>query len=202
MQREDGTVPIAGYCHECAEWVWVADDGSCPKGHSASRVSGLHDGEAGEPAATEASPSAAASGTRVGFLSDLTAAFAHTPAYSASWGPDTDMTVSSNPVDAMWGIGTARTEYAGAIKVSEVDRTIYFWEQLREQASGIALAAFDSEDYTTHGATPPGARERAVGPGSASWEWGYGTTRPLVEEVAARHGFAVRTVLSRRAASW
>ena len=211
-------MPIAGYCHECAEWVWVAEDWSCPKGHAAAHVNGWRDGETGEPTspdratdrpipsapgASDPAPVVDVSGTRVGLLADLSAAFAQSPSYSATWGTDTDMTVASNPVDAMWGSGKGRTEYAAAVKVSEVDRTVYFWEQLSEQASGLALGTVDSEGGGASGGTHPGAATRAdVGPGSAPWEWGYGTTRAVVEEVAARHGLTVRTVLLRRAAIW
>ncbi|HEY5517285.1 MAG TPA: hypothetical protein VIL15_03345, partial [Coriobacteriia bacterium] len=108
-------MPIVGYCHECAEWVWVAADRSCPKGHPASRVNGWYDSETGQPlepaAASPATPapaqgavepvaptpSATAAGTRVGFLTDLMTAFAQNPAYSAAWGSDTDMTIANNP---------------------------------------------------------------------------------------------------------
>ena len=196
-------MPIAGYCHECAEWVWVAEDWSCPKGHAAAHVNGWHDSETGdptspeqasarpappEPGAVDPAPATDASGTRVGFLADLSAAFAQSPSYSATWGTDTDMTVASNPVAAMWGTGKDRTEYTAALKVSEVDRAVYFWEQLSGQASGLGTV-----DPETSG------RPR---PRSASGEWGYGTTKAVVEEVAARHGFTVRVVLSRRAAIW
>ncbi len=209
-------MPIVGYCHECAEWVPVAEDWSCPQGHPAAHVNGWYDSETGEPAdpprpsdepeaparstSGPATP-ADASGTRVGFLADLTAAFALSPSYSASWGTDTDLIIASNPVDGMWGTGEERTEYAAALKVSEVDRTVYFWELLREQASRLALAPFDSENHFSRGAAQ-GPAAAAIGHGSTPWEWGYGTTRAVVEEVATRHGFTVRMVLSRRAATW
>ena len=214
-------MPIVGYCHECAEWVWVAADRSCPKGHPASRVNGWYDSETGQPlepaAASPATPapaqgavepvaptpSATAAGTRVGFLTDLMTAFAQNPAYSAAWGSDTDMTIANNPIDATWGVGKKRTEYTAALKVSETDRAIYFWELLKEHSSGFTLGTFESESYSTVGMKRSGTKKEAVvGPGSASWEWGYGTTREVVEEVAARHGFAVHVVLTRRAASW
>jgi hypothetical protein len=206
-------VPIVGYCHECAEWVWVATDRSCPKGHPASRVNGWYDSETGQPvetaaaeppaAAPAAAPVAPVSGTRVGFLTDLMAAFAQSPSYSAAWGTDTDMTISSNPLDGMWGAGKKRAEYSAALKVSEADRTVCFWELLKERSSGISFGTFESETYTTVGAKRSGTkRETVVGPGPASWEWGYGTTRKVVEEVAARHGFSVRVVLTRGAAAW
>ena len=215
-------MPIVGYCHECAEWVRVAADRSCPKGHPAARVNGLYDSKTGQPvspAAAEpplvASPVAelptsgpaptpvTAPGTRFGFLTDLMAAFADSPSYRAEWGPDTDMTIASNPLDGMWGVGKKRAEYSAALKVSEPARTVSFWEILKEHSSGMTFGTFESETYATAGMKRSGTKkEAAVGPGAASWEWGYGTTRAVVEEVAARHGFTVRAVLSRGAAIW
>jgi hypothetical protein len=194
-------VPIVGYCHECAEWVWVDTDRSCPKGHPASRVNGWYDSETGRPLVAPPAnvpapaPSVTAAGTRVGFLTDLMTAFVQNPAYSAAWGSDTDMTIADNPIDVTWGVGKERTGYTAALKVSETDHAIYFWESLKEHSSGLTLPIVGPE--------PSGAtKATAVGPGSASWEWGYGTTRKVVEEVAARHGFAVHVVLTRRAATW
>jgi hypothetical protein len=204
-------VPIVGYCHECAEWVWVAADRSCPKGHPAARVNGLYDSETGQPVAAYApapAPVAApasvtAPGTRVGFLTDLMAAFSDSPSYTAEWGADTDMTISSNPLDGMWGIGKKRAEYIAALKVSEPDRTVTFWEVLKERSSGMTFGTFESETYTTFGTKRSGTKkETVIGPGAGSWEWGYGTTRKVVEEIAARHGFNVHVVLTRNSATW
>ena len=212
-------MPIVGYCHDCADWVWVTADRSCPQGHPAARVNGLYDSADGQPIAPDAGkepdpapaalapagpvPSVTAAGTRVGFLTDLMVAFASNPAYSAAWGSDTDMTIANNPIDATWGIGKKRAQYSAALKVSEADRVVTFWEMLTERSSGMAFGTLESETYSTFGAKRSGTKkETVVGPGSASWEWGYGTTRTVVEEVAARHGFAVHVVLTRRAAIW
>lgn len=193
---------IAGYCHECGEWVYVATDWSCPKGHAAARVNGWYDTESGahvapapDPTPAEA-PAVSASGTRTGLLIDLMSIFAQSRPYSAAWGSDTDMTIASNPVDGMWGAGKQRAEYSAALKVADVERTVYFWEMLREPSS---VAGFDSTEPETYSGAEKGT---AAGPGSASWEWGYGTTRKVVEEVAARHGFSLRVVISRHAAAW
>lgn len=215
-------MPIAGYCHQCGEWVYVSEDWACPKGHAAAVVNGWYDTESGTavtPAASAASstfpegeptgapvapaPPVSTSGTRTGFLVDLMAIFAQSPSYSAQWGNDTDMTIASNPVDGMWGVGKKRAEYTAALKVSEVDHTVFFWEMLKERSSGFSFGTFESETYTTVGTKRSGTKKEAVvGPGSTSWEWGYGTTRKVVEEVAARHGFTVRVVLTRHAAVW
>lgn len=221
-------MPIIGYCHDCTEWVWVTSDWACPKGHAAARVNGWYDSESGAPAAPQAvaasvpapavvepavvaepvqvaepTAEAGALGTRVAFLTDLMAAFAQSPSYTAAWGNDTDMTIASNPIDGMWGAGKKRAEYTAALKVSEPERTVTFWEMLKEHSSGFTFGTIESETYTTFGTKRSGKKkEVAIGPGAASWEWGYGTTRKVVEEVAARHGFSVRVVLTKRAASW
>jgi hypothetical protein len=158
------------------------------------------------PAASTAAPATSAAPlppSRSAFLTAMMATVATNPAYTAEWGSDTDMTMTSNPVDGAWGAGTKRVEYAAALKAVEADRTVYFWEMLKERSSGMTFGTFETESYTTVGMRRSGTKKEAVmGPGSASWEWGYGTLRALVEDVAARHGFTVRVVLTRHAASW
>ncbi len=127
--------------------------------------------------------------SRTAFLTDLIGTFASNEAYTAEWGVDTDMTIASNPVHGTWGTGKKRIEYSAALKAVEADRTVYFWEMLKEASGGFEK--------------PSGKKaETVIGPGSTSWEWGYGTQRALVEDVAARHGFTVRVVLDRRSATW
>lgn len=129
-------------------------------------------------------------------MGDLMGAFAANPAYTAALGADTDVTIASNPVHASWGTGDERMEYAAALKAVESDKTVYFWETLRPRSSG-GLASGD------HVAAEKGAQAGAdTGPGSASWEWGYGTLRRMVDELAVRNGFTVKVVLSRSAATW
>jgi hypothetical protein len=141
--------------------------------------------------------------SRDAFLIDLMATFASNPAYSAAWGTDTDMVISSNPVDARWGAGKKRVEYTAVLKAVEQERTVYFWELLKERTSGLSFGTFESESYSQWGTKVSGTKSEAtVGPGSTSWEWGYGTLRALVEEVAGRHGFTVRVVLTKHGASY
>lgn len=117
---------------------------------------------------------------RDAFLRDLMTTFASNPAYTAVRGTDTDMEISSNPVDPRWAAGKKRVEYTAVLKVADHERTVHFWELLKNRS--------DTEI------------EAGMGPGSTSWEWGYGTLRALVEDVAARHGFMVRVALNRHAA--
>jgi hypothetical protein len=48
-------VAVAGWCRQCAAFVWVMPDGSCAKGHSAADVSNLYEtGTTPQPPATAA----------------------------------------------------------------------------------------------------------------------------------------------------
>lgn len=141
--------------------------------------------------------------SRTAFLTELMATLAPNHTYSAEWGADTDMTISSNPVDGTWGVGKKRVEYSAALRAVEADHIVYFWEMLTERSSGFALGTAESEAYVISGKRRSGTKtEAVVGPGADSWQWGYGTLRKLVDEVAARHGFAVRVVLTRQVATW
>jgi hypothetical protein len=120
--------------------------------------------------------------SRAAFLADLLGAFASNAAYTAEMGTETDVAICSNPVHPSWGSGADRHEYMAVLRADESDHMVYFWEQLE----GVSDAAGDL----------------AVGPGSESWEWGYGTLRALIEEVAGRHGFTVKVVLDKHSASW
>ena len=147
--------------------------------------------------------SAAPGGTRAAFLADLMTALAADHAHCAAWGSDTDVTITSNPVDPRWGAGDERAVYAAALKVTEPDRVVYFWEALKDRSQADDFDTFESETDPNATAAGPGANTgAAIGPGSTSWEWGYGTLRRLVEDVAARHGFTVHVVLVRREATW
>lgn len=135
--------------------------------------------------------------SRSAFLVDLLATFAPNPVYTADWGTDTDVTIVSNPVHGSWGGGAKRVDYAAALKTDEADRTVYFWESVNQR-----IADEPAVDPEQSGKRPSAPKGSSVGPGSVSWEWGYGTLRGLIEEVAARHGFTVRVVLTRDSASW
>ncbi len=126
--------------------------------------------------------------SRTEFLSDVMATFGSNPAYCAAWGADTDLTIASNPVHPSWGAGDKRVDYAAALKVSEPEQAVYFWEAVKRRVDD--------------GSAPHDSVLPVVGPGSTSWEWGYGTLLALIQDVAARHGFTVKVVLSRSAASW
>jgi hypothetical protein len=169
-------MPNVGYCHDCGEWVYVLADWSCPKGHPAARVNGWCNSDSGKPIAPRTPDADVPRDVREEFICDLNATIAQYPAYTAVRGQDTDISIVSNPVDPTWASGMLRSEYDAAVKVVEPQRAVYFWEALKQR--GIETSA------------------------GTSMEWGYGTTRRLVEAVALRHGLMLKTVLRKSSALW
>lgn len=202
-------MPNAGYCHDCQAYVWLTSDWSCPQGHPAARVNAWYESVTGQqltpPQPVPApAPAAPASGTRDSFLTDLMATFAQYPGYAVGWGSDTDMTVSNKVADANLGTVKKKVDYEAVLKAVEADRTVYFWEILKEKGSGLSFGGIESESYSTFGAKRYGTKKEVVigAGGVASYEWDYGQTRAIVEGVAARHGLRVKVVLNRKQASW
>lgn len=207
-------MPNAGYCHDCQAYVWLTDAWACPNGHPAARVNAWYDSESGRPLtpprAQEAPASAPApqpavpAGTRDAFLAELRAAFAQYPGYAVEWGSDTDMTISNSVANANLGTVKKKVDYEAVLKAVEAERVVYFWEVLKEKGSGLSFGGLESESYSTVGAKRYGTKKEVVigAAGVASYEWDYGKTRAIVENVAARHGFTVKVVLKKRSAQW
>lgn len=140
----------------------------------------------------------ASAGTREGFLADLLAALSNDHGYRAHRGHDTDVVISSNPVDSRWGAGPDRAEYAAALRVEEGERSVYFWETLTSRQEALAATEIDDAEDAEDGPESVAG----MGPGTTSWQWGHGTLRTVVEDVASRHGFLMHPVLARNSATW
>ena len=150
-----------------------------------------------EPA-PETTPDTLSVGSRLALLADMLAAFAQYPGYTAQYGTDTDVTIDNKVAQASWGTGKKKVEYSAHMKAVEPERTLYFFEILKEQGAGLSFGGFESESYTTFGKKRSGkTKEVVLGPNGVAmdYEWDYGQTRAIVESVCARHGWTVKVVL-------
>ncbi len=59
-------MPKAGWCAECGAYSWVAEDGSCVKGHDASQVSQVYETEPSRDLLEEALEAAELAAERAG----------------------------------------------------------------------------------------------------------------------------------------
>ena len=159
------------------------------------------------PAPAPASPASAAlvPATRIDLLAEILATIGRYPGYRASYGTDTDITIDNQVVDATWSTGRRKIEYSAVLKAVEPEATVYFWEVLKEQGSGLGLGQLDSESYTTVGMKRSGkVKEVDLGPEGvvADAAWDYAATRQIVESVAAARGWRLKTVLRKSSAQW
>jgi len=144
--------------------------------------------------------------TRDAVLPAILAAFAaYSGGYNVRYGTDTDVVIDNKVADASWGTGKKKVEYEAIMKAVEGERTIYFWEILKEKGSGLDFGGFEGETTMTMGSKRWGTKKEVViGPGGTAmdYKWDYAATRHIVEEVAAAHGWRVKVVLRKKSAEW
>ncbi len=158
-----------------------------------------------QPQPTAAARSAPEPGTRAALLADILATLAQYPGYTAKYGTDTDIRIDNQVADASWGTGKKKIEFSAHMKAVEPERTLYYFEVLKEKGAGFSFGGLESESYSTLGAKRSGKTEEVViGPGGVAMnaEWDYAATRQIIESVAARHGWRVKVVLTPGAAKY
>lgn len=132
-------------------------------------------------------------------------AFSAYPGYRLAYGTDTDIAIDNQVADANWGTGAKKVEFSAILKAVEPERTVYYWEMLKEKGAGLSFGGFSAETYSTSGTKRVGkTREVVVGPAGVAmdYSWDYAQTRRIVESVAAARGWRVKTVLNRKKAQW
>jgi hypothetical protein len=204
---------VAGYCDACDQHVYLTDQWGCVNGHSWDRIRDWYDPDTGaaltpywlQPGysstpATEPAPSA-----RTDLLAAILQTLGQYPGYRVGYGTGTDIVIDNQLADASWPGGRKKIEYSAILKAVEAERTVYFWEVLKESGAGLSFGGFESESYSTFGTTRSGKTKQVVlGPGGVEIDaaWDYGATRGIVESVAASQGWKVKTVLRKGAAEW
>jgi hypothetical protein len=209
----------AGFCSVCGQYVWLDENWACVNGHPASAISHWYDPQAGvaltppaepQPAAAQPSPAQQPAAPtpaddRLALLGDILAAFARYPGYTANYGTDADIVIGNHIADASWGTGKKRVDYDAVLKAVPAEKTVYFWELLKEQGAGLSFGGMEAETTSISGMRRSGKKKEIVlGPGGTAidYEWDYAATRLIVEDVVSRHGWRLKTVLRKKSAQW
>lgn len=160
------------------------------------------------PAAAMAPPvqagAPAPSGGRDALLRDIMSEFANYPGYQVAYGGGGDIAIDNKVADGTYGTGKKKVDFEAVLKAVDPERTVYYWEILKEKGAGISFGGFEAESYSTFGTKRSGTKKEVlIGPGgTVAWDWDYGKTRQIVEAVTARHGWRVKTVLRKGSAQW
>ena len=198
---------LAGFCRGCGQYVWLNEQWGCVNGHPWTEIGNWYDAATGTPvtpywlqptpiAVTEPAPTpvpipapipepspapapasapapAPAPSDRLTLLADVLATLGQYPAYAAQYGTDTDIVLTSVAPAAAEQAGQKRVDFSAIVKAVEAELTMYYWDMLTES-----------------------------GDVAAEYPWDYTTTRGMVEDVAGRHGWSVKTVLQKESAQW
>ncbi len=76
---------------------------------------------------------------------------------------------------------------------------------LKESGGGLSFGSMDFESSSTMGTKRWGTtKEVVIGPKGkvVDYSWDYAATRNMVTEIAVRHGWQVKTVISKKKAMW
>lgn len=121
------------------------------------------------------------------------------PQLQLSRGTKSDLEIRSALADARWGPDKRKVEYSASLLAREADRTVVYWEMIKEVGRGMGLfAGFKVESYKSDDKTLSGQlREVGWSPGGkvVDYRWDYAQTRALVEGVAKAHGWRLETTL-------
>lgn len=148
-----------------------------------------------EPAATEGATHASG---RDALIADIRAALFERTGYSVATGARADLEIGSEVASANWGTGAKKVSFEAVLTVQEADKTVRYWEALKESSSGLAFGSSSVEAYSTVGWKRSGAKKETVlGPEGVAvdYAWDYAKTRELVEQVCARHSYKLKVVL-------
>ena len=146
-----------------------------------------------------------AQSSRLELLADILATLGQYPNYVAHYGTDTDIVIGNEIADASWGTGQKKVEYSAILKADEAQRTVVYWELIKESSSGLNFGSFDAEATTTVGLQRSGNKAEAIiGPNGVAMDadWDYAATRSIVESVVARHGWRLESVVRKSSAQW
>ena len=132
-------------------------------------------------------------------LRELEQALGRNPKLVVTRGDRTDLEISSVLADAKWFLGKRKVEYNACLLAKETERTVVFWEIIKESGFGIPiLGGFQVETFRTDWKTRSGtAREVGYGPKGKmiDYGWEYGEIRKVVEDTAEANGWKLKVVL-------
>jgi hypothetical protein len=119
-------------------------------------------------------------------------------------GAGADITVNAELLDVKFLTEKMKLQYENSILVDEGARRIYYFEKTREMRVGVGLG-FGAESSFQSGKTLfRKVRSAGIGPDGQpfSYEFDIGRLAKIVKEAADEAGYKMKTVLSRKKASY
>ncbi len=138
-------------------------------------------------------------GTKEQLLRDVEQTLSQNPKLTVARSDKTDLEIRSTLSDAKWALGKKKVEYSACLLAKEAERTVVYWEMIKETGFGIpTFGGFQVETYKTDWKTRSGTvREVGYGPKGKmiDYNWDYAETRSVVEDIAKANGWKFTVTL-------
>lgn len=132
-------------------------------------------------------------------MREIEASIARNPKVVVTRGAKSDLEIAGLLANAGWALGRKKVEYSACVLMKEAERTVVFWEMVKEAGWGMpTFAGFKIETYKTAGNTRAGMEhDEEFGPTGKSidYDWDYALIRRAVESVAKARGWKFNVVL-------
>jgi hypothetical protein len=115
-----------------------------------------------------------------------------------------DITINAELLDAYWGTGSKKVSYEASILADERTQAVYLYEKTTEVGHGLSFG-FNAESSFQSGSTlMRKVKSVQYGPDGKAYEYTFdlGAVSKLVKDIAKRHGWKFKMVLSRSKASY
>jgi hypothetical protein len=199
--EKDGGIqqPAGHFCWQCGNRVNPSDlfCGQC-----GARLDVR--GDAAEPTPAT-SPAPAASSYKEPILKAIEQELSKYPGLSISRSDKTDLEIKSVLADANWGVGKKKVEYSACLLAKDEERTVMFWEMIKETGSGMDFGGGVKTETFKSGKTLFGkVKEVQYGPDGKviDYVWDYGKTRSVIEQAVMNSGWKFKTVLMKSKAMY
>lgn len=116
----------------------------------------------------------------------------------------TDFDIRTEFLDATWGAGHKKIEYQAAAFLYEAERTLYFWEFVKETGSGFSFAGESETSFQSGTTLFRKIKSVGYGPDGKAYEYhlDLGSITKAFKETARQYGWKFKVVLKRERASY
>jgi hypothetical protein len=115
-----------------------------------------------------------------------------------------DLTVDQELLDVKFLTQKLKLHFESSILVNEAKRVVYYFEKTKEMRAGVGLGFSGESSFQSGKTLFRKVKSAGIGPDGRVYEYEFdiGRLAKIVKTVAAEDGYKMKTVLSRKKASY
>ncbi len=118
--------------------------------------------------------------------------------FSIYRGKTTDLVITNEVVSSSWFSGKKKVSYTAQLLLNEDDKTVYYWEALKEISAGISVQVGFHKKLIKGVELFEKAQEKGYAPTGEmvyDYQFDYGTLREAIKKLVAKHDWKFKTVI-------